>query len=514
MANDEKFEYFAEDFNVSLFPLFMMNDAFYYDFQDLLDMKVSFANVFENHNIQYFVRPSDWKGAHELLVKKIENGEIDLQKHLKKLTDYGEKVYNFASLIPSDISKLSNQQLLDIYNAFTQVNTKVYAYGLFLPLLDFQTSTYFSDRLQKILQDKLDLEKIQPIISLLTTPHEKTFGKKQELDLLMVLSQIEKESDLIQTIINQDIDSLIPNLSDNYPQIWQALVEHTQKYCWVYYGLDGPASDEQYFLEIIKDWLSKNLKSKDELTKHTSDLDKLVKEQKKSIKKLRLDQKEVEFIELARQAVLMKPWRKDVQSRGYYAMEKVLLEIGKRLDLNLRQIKMLLPRDIKAGLENNKIDALELQNRLDICIHLIENNKTDLLTAENARDFIAKNFKENDEIEQVDELKGTVACAGYAKGKATIVNSPDDMKNMQEGNILISFATNPNLMPAIRKAAAIITDEGGLTCHAAIVSRELKIPCVVGTKIATKIFKNGDNIEVDAQKGIVKIIPSEVDYER
>jgi len=64
--------------------------------------------------------------------------------------------------------------------------------------------------------------------------------------------------------------------------------------------------------------------------------------------------------------------------------------------------------------------------------------------------------------------------------------------------------TNPNMMPLIRKAKAIITDEGGITCHAAIISRELNIPCIIGTKIATKVLKDGDRVEVDADKGIVR----------
>ena len=62
------------------------------------------------------------------------------------------------------------------------------------------------------------------------------------------------------------------------------------------------------------------------------------------------------------------------------------------------------------------------------------------------------------------------------------------------------------MMPALIKAAAIVTDEGGVTSHAAIVSRELGIPCVVGTKIATKVLKDGDLVEVDANNGIVKIL--------
>ena len=78
------------------------------------------------------------------------------------------------------------------------------------------------------------------------------------------------------------------------------------------------------------------------------------------------------------------------------------------------------------------------------------------------------------------------------------------MNKMQQGDILVSIATTPAIVPAMKKAAAIVTDEGGLTCHAAIVSRELGVPCVIGTKIGTKIFKDGDMIEVDADEGTVK----------
>lgn len=80
------------------------------------------------------------------------------------------------------------------------------------------------------------------------------------------------------------------------------------------------------------------------------------------------------------------------------------------------------------------------------------------------------------------------------------------MEKMDDGNILISQATSPDLISAMKKAAAIVTNTGGLICHAAITSRELKIPCIVGTGNATLIFKDGDLVEVDAQKGTIKKI--------
>jgi len=77
---------------------------------------------------------------------------------------------------------------------------------------------------------------------------------------------------------------------------------------------------------------------------------------------------------------------------------------------------------------------------------------------------------------------------------------------MKKGDILVAGQTRPTLMTAIHKAGAIVTDEGGIISHAAIISRELKKPCIIGTKIATKILKDGDLVEVDANNGIVKIL--------
>ena len=81
-----------------------------------------------------------------------------------------------------------------------------------------------------------------------------------------------------------------------------------------------------------------------------------------------------------------------------------------------------------------------------------------------------------------------------------------DTVEINEGDILVTGMTNPQIIPMLKKASAIVTDEGGIICHAAIISRELKKPCIVGTKNATQILKDGDLVEVDANNGIVRII--------
>lgn len=103
-------------------------------------------------------------------------------------------------------------------------------------------------------------------------------------------------------------------------------------------------------------------------------------------------------------------------------------------------------------------------------------------------------------------LKGQIGNRGFAKGKVRVIMRKEQVKEATKGDIIVSAMTTPDFVPAMKKAAAIVTDEGGITCHAAIVSRELDKPCVIGTKFATQILKNGDRVEVDANKGIIKIL--------
>lgn len=112
--------------------------------------------------------------------------------------------------------------------------------------------------------------------------------------------------------------------------------------------------------------------------------------------------------------------------------------------------------------------------------------------------------EENKKI--LSEVKGATAQKGIVTGIVKIVSTVKDLPKVKAGDIMVTFMTSPNFMPAMRLAAAFVTDEGGLTCHAAIVAREMKKPCVTGTKIATKTFRDGDVVEVDADNGIIKLI--------
>ncbi len=182
----------------------------------------------------------------------------------------------------------------------------------------------------------------------------------------------------------------------------------------------------------------------------------------------------------------------------FAALDKKFGEITGRKDFAMLNIDEI--RNVLAG-----ADVSPAGERIKLLAVFKEGNKWNFVGGAKAKE-IAEKVKPS--VEGISELKGIVASPGNARGTACVYpfGIMHKFENMQKGDILIASTTGPEFMAALQKAGAIVTDEGGLMSHAAVVSRELKIPCIVGTKIATKVLKDGDLVEVDAEKGIVRRI--------
>lgn len=148
---------------------------------------------------------------------------------------------------------------------------------------------------------------------------------------------------------------------------------------------------------------------------------------------------------------------------------------------------------------------LELQKRREGYIYF--NGK--VYTGLSVHDFRkAENIKflKNSLIIPKHIMEGITAAKGRVVGRARVILDLKNLNKLKKREILITSMTTPDYFVAMEKAVAFVTDEGGITCHAAIVARELKKPCLIATKIATKVIRSGDLIEVDANRGFVRIV--------
>lgn len=246
------------------------------------------------------------------------------------------------------------------------------------------------------------------------------------------------------------------------------------------------------------------------LSNHRAAKTRLIKEQKKIVSKFENQKKLVTIIEFLRQQGKLRFDYKEWFFGAEYKFLDLFKEISSRIGLSLEDY--MYSYRINDTLEflksGKKLSKSERSSRRDIFIFLQINKKKFFYAGKKAKKIEQDVFPEQTKFLQ--QVSGNVANTGKVTGPAKIILPKNFeylqkvIKDFKEGEILITTMTQPNLVVIMKKAVAIVTNQGGITSHAAVLSRELGIPCIVGTLTATEVFKDGDMIEVDATKGIVK----------
>jgi phosphohistidine swiveling domain-containing protein len=183
-------------------------------------------------------------------------------------------------------------------------------------------------------------------------------------------------------------------------------------------------------------------------------------------------------------------------------LDKIAKAISARTGLEQYLIESMLPQELMEYLENKLLpDTTLLERRYKGCALLWSDKVTEFDTTE------AGVLEQHIYSQHSDIVSGNSAFPGKVTGRVrVIINYAKDKEKFEKGEVLVTGMTDPNYLPLMKQASAIVVDTGGLLSHAAIVARELKIPCIIGTENVTKVLKDGDMVEVDAENGIVKIL--------
>ncbi len=299
--------------------------------------------------------------------------------------------------------------------------------------------------------------------------HNLFIREREKTSVWYDLNEIDEINTTIAKKINADT-TFLPKLIHHLEQYWSKILSYVSGER----ELDSPKQAREYYAALVEWWSAMTIVIND------PDLEKFSKKDRETVLVIR---KKYEKYSTDTEKPLQQLW--DKLNVGYEQLFLVAKpeEVEK---LSPGKIKELQERMREGfGLFNGKLYHLdELKKQLQV--HSVVLNETEKIDS------------------TAIEVKGRVACKGFARGKVRIILSARNLSTFKEGEILVTEMTEPNFVPIMHKAAAIVTDEGGITSHAAIISRELGIPCIVGTQFATKVFKDGDLVEVDAEKGVVR----------
>ncbi len=396
------------------------------------------------------------------------------------------------------ISKLhlkgySNKQLWELYDEHDQVHTKLYTYG-WLPVAVDMFHNNFTNKLKSYLYSVCDSkDEAETAFQILTTPTKKTILADEREDFLAIYKKYKK---FLKA--HTQPDSLKLELG-RHAQKWGHLG-------YIYAGNVSPFGEDHYLKELFE-LAQTGIDDKKLLAKEVQQLKSAKQKQIQIYKKLKISAQYRGLFETAQNFALSKLVRRHAQLLALLLLHKTLLtEIAHRLKLSRFQVQMMLKDEVRLALITGKIAREVLALRLKHCAFFVEHKFEKVYLGAMEKKIRATIKLKIDK--NITEFSGQTAQPGYAKGIVKIIFRAKDIGKMNQGDILVSIATDPDVVPAMKKAGAIVTEQGGITSHAAIVSRELGIPCIIGTKIATKVFKDGDLVEVDANKGIVRLVSS------
>lgn len=379
-----------------------------------------------------------------------------------------------------DFSKLSNKELLKIYKDFILPNV-----------------TQFYIRMWTVFNIA------EPLANVVIGELKKYVADdKKMIEYLLSLSSPLMPND----VLNERIDllklALIKNkLAKN--DFLKKMQQHTEKYQHIpMFDFDHEPCMESYFLNEIKH-IKNPRKELEEIKRSFANREK---EFKKIINELKPDKKFKNLLRFLKEHVFLRDYRDMIRQKLNLELRRFYQETGRRLGLNIEQIAILTNDEIiKYLCAGKKFSQKEIEQREKTYLLIQKGNKVEIYFGVKATTKARKELQ-IEKLGKAREVKGIIGSTGKARGVAKIVYTNKDLHKVREGDIMIATMTRQDFVPAIRGAVALVTDEGSVTCHAAIISRELKIPCIIGTKIATKVLKDGDLVEVDANNGVVRKI--------
>lgn len=459
-------------------------------------------STYEGYHLWFYFGERDSREVEEHIVDRIIADPRYGVEINTGILQAGDQLRNEIATFPVEkIRDASLPDLWEMYRRHYEVHQECYAWYWIGNATDMFHAT-FTNRLKIYLESVgVSEDEMGQTLATLTTPTKRTPIFVEQQELLTIAKKIENDPELFRRLLAPDSGTVWGEC----PEWLQKEIQiHWQKYHYTkFIFVSGEYTVVDYVAQLQEIFRS---------GKHAS---QILVEQMQSLGQAEMKKQELmqglaitsnwqQIFGVFGDFMVSKIYRRYAQLYALHRMDVVIKEIARRMYLTPMQVRFMMKDEVEAMLLRGEYDEHTFQERTQFCVYYAERGYEEIIIGDEARRLAAEAHRVVDQ--NITEFLGQTGCPGYAKGKVKIVIRAEEMGKMNDGDILVSIATDPDIVSAMKRAGAIVTEQGGVTSHAAIVSREIGIPCVIGTKIATRVLKDGDVVEVNANTGLVKII--------
>lgn len=471
--------------------------------------------VYEDFNETYYIPLKECEKVSNNLIQKSLENPLFMDGIIEKVTKLIYELRDIFDFEPNKnmFTNMTDAKLAEYYQKHDEIHAKLYVYARIPEALDRGVST-FTNYLKTYLKEKNDElhneKKLNEIFEILTYPENISLSGMEILELYQLILDIKKnERDIeYKTFSSSGRRTLIRMNYDTYHKV----ENFANKWAfWGYHGYGHRAiRDFNYFVEKLKIEID-NPNIKEQQDRIVNAMSKAATERILNFSRYNIDEKHQLLFRAFSKIGTVKILRRYYQLRNFYYLDNLILEIAKRNKVSEGTIRCLLPDEVIKLLRGEK-NILEYgKSRVDSLVFAVlfkNNEKPEFLLNDKAKDLYDK-MKKLTKVKTLNEgqLRGDTASLGKYKGICRIVTRNEDSV-FEKGDIFVGVDTDPDLFDKLKIAGAVLTESGGLTCHAAIVCRELKIPCIVRINGLMDYVKDGDILDVNADNGIVTISTS------
>lgn len=455
----------------------------------------------------WYINMADIKRITRIFINRSKRGKDIGKKLILKWEPLEEKFYQKCQEVEKlDLNSLGNKIILKHYQKLVLLYQDWFSMSSIIDGFALGSDDYIYKMVDDFLKKKGVKKGRGKIFSKLTNPTAISFSKEAEISLLKITNQINKIKKLKKFVQNNSSKKIKKEIENNYPQIYKVLEKHQQNFFWLRNNyIYSEVIKVEEFITEIKDILRGNFQKR--LSKARNQIQKNKKEKIKILKDFKFFLQIRNLIEISESFTFWQDRRKKSTFLAIHYLSILLNEFSHRTKYSLDDFKFFMVDEIFNLIKNkgNYPSKKEIKARKSFSVFYHRGNNYDCFLGEKAKKLF-KQISQKKKTKKIDDFRGLTASPGIEVGKVKIIKTVQDIHKVQNGDILVSIMTRPDYIAGIKKASAIVTDEGGITCHAAIVSRELGIPCIIATKNATQVLENGDLVEVDADHGVVKIL--------
>jgi phosphohistidine swiveling domain-containing protein len=461
---------------------------------------------YEDFNETYYLLEGECRSIAAAIVRRGLRQPGWLRRILQEIRRRSDALADIfpPQMSPTLLAGLSESRLLSLYRRHDRYHRALYRYARLPEALDRGVGYFTGYLIEHLRRRGVRANACDEVFAVLSHPVEPSILAQEMIEFDEIVQSARPEAPAAGRPTNASGRARM-GLG---PEVLKRLNGHREK--WQFLSYHGYGRRELTTLDQYVDRLVKQAANPggpgvpDDLRARCDEARQAREEQ---LERLGIDHAHRSLFKVFPEIGTAKLYRRYAQLRNFYGLDMLLAEIAQRVRISERTVRCMLPEEVIASLRSGRLVNRAIEERRDGCLYAVLSGREVVVSGVKGLSLRRLLQTPLPPSRTAEQLRGVVACRGQAAGPCKVIIRADDYRgDFVKGTIVVSESTDPDLVRFLASAGGVLTEQGGVTSHAAIICRELGVPTVIGIEGLLERVRDGDWVKIDAEHGLVTLL--------